>query len=111
MTIADQLGSVVFTSSYDVEVRQMLDTIFPFARVLPGPRIVQNIKSLTQSEGCDVCIKFTSGGLSASKLHGLIKLHCSCLQRVFYYKRKLTTFCILCNIVFKIISFKMMTAH
>ena len=59
---SEEPGVSVYTSSYDVETRQMVIANFPFVCVLPGEHLVQNIKSLTQGEGCDVCIKFTSGG-------------------------------------------------
>ena len=62
MALANEIGASVFTSSYDIEMRQLIDTIFPFVRVLPGHRLNQNIMTLTQGEGCDVIVKFTNGG-------------------------------------------------
>ena len=59
---SEESGISVFTSSYDVETRQMIESTFPFICVLPGENLVQSIKGLTQGEGCDICIKFTSGG-------------------------------------------------
>ncbi|OWF48220.1 fatty acid synthase-like [Mizuhopecten yessoensis] len=63
MAIVEELGGVIFVSSYDAEIRQMLDRVFPYARILPGSKIVSNVKSVTQGEGCDICVKFTSGEL------------------------------------------------
>ncbi|XP_060075254.1 fatty acid synthase-like [Ylistrum balloti] len=63
MAIVEELGGVLFVSSYDADNRQMLDHAFPYARILPGANIVSNIKSVTQGEGCDICVKFTSGEL------------------------------------------------
>ncbi|XP_033755905.1 fatty acid synthase-like [Pecten maximus] len=63
MAIVEELGGVIFVSSYDAEIRQMLDRAFPYARVLPASSMMSNVKSVTQGEGCDICIKFTSGEL------------------------------------------------
>ncbi|XP_052063093.1 LOW QUALITY PROTEIN: fatty acid synthase-like [Mytilus californianus] len=61
---SEDSGISVFTSSYDIETRQMVESTFPFVCVLPGDNLVQSIKAMTQGEGCDVCIKFTSGELN-----------------------------------------------
>ncbi|XP_071176050.1 fatty acid synthase-like [Mytilus edulis] len=61
---SEESGISVFTSSYDIETRQMVESTFPFVCVLPGDNLVQSIKAMTQGEGCDVCIKFTSGELN-----------------------------------------------
>ena len=62
MAIADTLGCPVYTSSYDPDVRQMIENVFPSIRVLPGDSFVTNVMILTGKEGCNACVKFTSEG-------------------------------------------------
>lgn len=62
MALANEMGVTIFTSSYDAEVRDVIDNLFPYVRVLSGERLEQNIKTLTQGEGCDVVLQFTSAG-------------------------------------------------
>lgn len=62
MALANELEVTIFTSSYDTEVRDVIDNMFPYVRVVSGERLEQNIKILTQGEGCDVVIQFTSAG-------------------------------------------------
>ncbi|KAK3085384.1 hypothetical protein FSP39_002556 [Pinctada imbricata] len=73
MALANEIGGSVFTSSYDVEMRQMIDSVFPFVRVLPGEWLSQNIMTLTQGDGCDICIKFTGAGLE--DILGLVSIN------------------------------------
>ncbi|XP_069113193.1 fatty acid synthase-like isoform X2 [Argopecten irradians] len=63
MAIVEELGGVLFVCSYDAEVRQMVDRAFPYARVFSASNIISDVKSVTQGEGCDICIKFTSAEL------------------------------------------------
>ncbi|KAL3859308.1 hypothetical protein ACJMK2_009533, partial [Sinanodonta woodiana] len=66
ISLAYQLGCSVFTSTWDLEIRQLLDSIFPFVRVLPGERLEQNIKQLTQGQGVDICVRCTGGDISSA---------------------------------------------
>ena len=62
ISLACQLGCSVFTSTSDQENLQCLEHIFPHIRVLPGDHLEENIMSLTQGQGVDVCIRLSSGG-------------------------------------------------
>ncbi|XP_078335992.1 fatty acid synthase-like [Crassostrea virginica] len=66
MALANELEVTIFTSSYDTEVRDVIDNMFPYVRVVSGERLEQNIKILTQGEGCDVVIQFTSADFQSA---------------------------------------------
>ncbi|XP_061197314.1 fatty acid synthase-like [Saccostrea echinata] len=66
MAIANELEVSIFTSSFDAEIRNVISNLFPYVRVVAGERLEQNIKTLTQGEGCDVVIKFTSADFQSA---------------------------------------------
>ncbi|KAK3611423.1 hypothetical protein CHS0354_027151 [Potamilus streckersoni] len=66
ISLAYQLGCSVFTSTWDMEIRQLLDSIFPYVRVLPGDRLEQHVKQLTQGHGIDICVHCSGGDISSS---------------------------------------------
>ncbi|XP_062590518.1 fatty acid synthase-like [Saccostrea cucullata] len=66
MAIANELEVSIFTSSFDAEIRNVISNLFPYVRVVAGERLEQNIKTLTQGEGCDVVIKFTSSDFQSA---------------------------------------------
>ncbi|KAL5021632.1 hypothetical protein ScPMuIL_000787 [Solemya velum] len=64
LALAEKLGCKIFSSSWDVEVHQMMIDVFPSVHCLEAKSLARNVSDLTQGTLCDVCIQLTGKDLN-----------------------------------------------